>query len=441
MQMEDGGNSRFWYHGWNVVAVCILSQVAANGLTYNALSLFLPGWSAELHTPVSKLQLMTVAVMALVSACLSPFVGTLADRFPARPLFAIGLLGMALFYAAISLVTEAWQIAALYGLLVPLALCLSTAITANALISRWFVRRLGLALGLSAFGIGMAGVVLPPLIASLLPQLGWRMIWRGGALLLAVVVMPIVVWVARDRPRDAEGAHYLNSDGQAARHGRHGSGASQLNWREVLTRRNFWLLIGIYLPIMALYGGCGQNMAPFAASHGLTQQSAGTLIAVLSFSHVVSTLVLGLLSDRFGNRLPFAGLALVVVAGAVVLAFGSGLPVLTVGCALVGLGGGVFTLLAAAIAVEFGAAGVGRAFGLCMAFIPLSALTPWAIARTQENTGSYAPALLGFSALVLMSGFLSLLLRERRSGTQLAEVQLQPATPVLTADAAARARR
>jgi nitrate/nitrite transporter NarK len=143
---------------------------------------------------------------------------------------------------------------------------------------------------------------------------------------------------------------------------------------------------------------------------------------------VVSTLVLGLLSDRFGNRLPFAGLALVVVAGAVVLAFGSGLPVLTVGCALVGLGGGVFTLLAAAIAVEFGAAGVGRAFGLCMAFIPLSALTPWAIARTQENTGSYAPALLGFSALVLMSGFLSLLLRERRSGTQLAEMQL-PATP------------
>jgi MFS family permease len=433
MQMEGSGTSRFWYHGWNVVAVCILSQVAANGLTYNALSLFLPGWSKELHTPVSKLQLVTVAVMALVSAGLSPFVGTLADKYPARPLFALGLLGMAAFYAAISMVTEAWQIAALYGLLVPLALCLSTAIVANALISRWFVRRVGLALGLSAFGIGMAGVVLPPVIATLLPEVGWRMIWRGGALLLAVVVMPIVVWMARDRPTAAEGAHYLHGDGQPARHAGHGAGhgsaANQLGWREVLTRRNFWLLVGIYLPIMALYGGCGQNLAPLAASHGLSQQAAGTLIAVLSFSHVISTLVLGLLSDRFGNRLPFAGLALVVVAGAVTVAFGSGLLVLGVGCALIGFGGGEFTLLAAAIATEFGAAGVGRAFGLCMAFIPLSALTPWAIARTQETTGSYAPALLGFSVLVLGAGFLSLLLRERRSPRQPAQVPMQAATP------------
>jgi len=417
------GNSaalpRAWYHGWNVVAVCILSQVAANGLTYNTFSLFLRDWSAELHTPISRLQL-SVAAMALVSAFLAPVVGALADKYPARRLFTFGLLGMALFYVAISAVTQAWQIVALYGLLVPLALVLSTAVTTNALISRWFVRRLGLAFGLSAFGIGMAGVLLPPLIAALLPTVGWRWIWRGAGVLVAVVVTPLVVLVSRDRPTEAEGAHYLTGDaGAAGAHG-HGHGGaprgSQLTWRDVTARKNFWLLVAIYLPMMALYGGCAQNLAPYAASHGLGSQAGGALLSVLSLSHVIATLVLGLVSDRFGNRLPFAGLAVVMVIGAAVLAFSSSVPAMTVGCVLVGFGGGLFTLLASAIALEFGAAGVGRAFGLCMLFIPVTGLAPFIIAKTQENTGSYAPGLLSLAVPVIIAGMLALLLRERRDG-------------------------
>jgi MFS family permease len=416
-QIADSVRQRGWYHGWNIVAVCVLSQVAANGLTYNAYSLFLRDWSAQLHAPVSQLQL-PIAAMALVAALLSPMVGVLADKFPARRLFGWGLLGIAIFYVAISAVTAPWQLVALYGLLAPLALCLSTAVTANALISRWFVRRLGLALGLSAFGIGMAGVLLPPVIAALLPTAGWRMIWRGGGLVVALLVLPLVVSVIRNRPAGDEGKYYLSGKGKPASHHAHAAAGSQLGWREVAARKNFWLLVAIYLPMMALYGGCAQNLGPYAASHGLSQQTAGVLLSILSFSHVIATLVFGLLSDRFGNRLPFAGLAVVMVIGAAIFTFGTGFPALAVGCTLVGLGGGLFTLLAAAIAVEFGAQAVGRAFGLCMLFIPVTALAPFAIAKTQESTGSYTPALMGLATLVLISGALSLLLRERRGDEQ-----------------------
>jgi len=189
-----------------------------------------------------------------------------------------------------------------------------------------------------------------------------------------------------------------------------------LSWREVARRRNFWLLVALYVPMLALQGGCSQNLGPFTVNHGLGQQTAGTLLSVISFSHVISQLGLGLLADRFGTRLPFLGLAVVTALGAVVLALGSGLPTLIVGCALVGLGGGVFTLLAAAIAVEFGAEAVGRAFGLAMLFVPLTALAPFLVAKTQENTGSYAPALIGMAIVVFATGSLSLLLRERRAG-------------------------
>ena len=412
-----------WYHGWNIVAACIVSQVCANGLTYNSFSLFLRDWSAQLHAPISQLQL-TIFCMVTLSAFLSPWVGALSDKYPARWLFASGLLGMAVFYLAISVTTAAWQLLALYGLLAPVALTLCTAIPCNALISRWFVRRLGLALGLSSFGIGMAGVLLPPLIAAILPAVGWRMIWRGGGLLLAVIITPLVVLVLRNRPTERDGQSYLTGDGRAAKPHAHAAGAGQFSWRAVIARKNFWLLVAIYLPMMGLYGGCAQNLAPFAASHGLGQQSAGVLLSVLSLSHVVGTLVLGLLSDRFGNRLPFAGLAVVMLLGATLLAFGGGLPIISVGSALIGAGGGVFTLLGAATAVEFGAEGFGRAFGLAMLFLPVMALSPFFVARMQESTGSYVPALAVLSALVVMSGALSLLLRERGRGQPTAQAAL-----------------
>lgn len=413
---------RGWYHGWTIVAVCILCQSVANGLTYNALSLFLRPWSLDLHTPISRLTL-GVAIMGTVCAAVSPLVGALADKYPARRLFVCGLLGMALFYVGVGSMTAAWQLLVLYGVVAAPSLVLCTAVVANALISRWFVHRRGLAFGLSAFGIGLAGVMLPQIITPLLPTVGWRMIWWGGAVFIAGVVVPLVLIVVRNRPTEEEGRYYLSGEGAASPHGHAAGGTHQLGWREVLGRKNFWLLVGIYLPIMALNGASLQNIVPYAASHGLSQRSGAALLSLLSLMHVVATLFLGLLSDRFGNRLPFIGLAVLMVAGAALLAVGADMPVIVVGCVLVGMGGGVFTLLAAAIAVEFGAEGVGRAFGLCMFFIPVVTLAPYAIAKTQEITGSYAPAFLGMGILAALSGILSVLLHERRGA---AAVRVEP---------------
>ncbi len=406
---------RGWYHGWNIVAVCILSQAMGNGLTYNALSLFLKGWSQELNTPISHLTL-TVAIMGTVAAVVSPFVGALADKYPARRLLVIGLLGMALFYVLVGSVTASWQLLVLYGVIAAPALTFCTAVVANALISRWFVRRRGLAFGLSAFGIGLAGVILPQIINPLLPLVGWRVIWWGGGAVVAVVVVPIVLAVVRNRPSEEEGRYYLTGEGASAGHHGHGAGGgNQMSWREVIERKNFWLLVGIYLPLVALSGAAVQNIVPYATSHGLSRGTGAGLLSLLSFMHVVATLVLGLLSDRFGNRVPFIGLALLMVLGSLLLALGSDLPIIVVGCFLIGLGSGVFTLLAAAIAVEFGAEGMGRAFGMCMMFVPVITLTPYLIARSQEATGSYTHAFVGGAVCLAISAFLATLYRERRS--------------------------
>jgi MFS family permease len=211
--------ARGWYHGWNVVFATIVSQIAANGLGVNSLSLFLHGWAGDLHSPASKILLAMPALGAAV-AILSPVIGTVADRYPARWLFALGLIGVSIFSLAMSAVTATWQIWVLYGTLFPTSITMCSTVVSNAIVSRWFVRRVGLALGLSATGLGIAGAILPPLIAFAMPAVGWREVWRAAGILTALVVLPFVVWIVRERSMERDGFQYM--DGVAAASHSHG---------------------------------------------------------------------------------------------------------------------------------------------------------------------------------------------------------------------------
>lgn len=432
-----GPRRRGWYYGWNIVAVCVLAQIAANGLPINSMSLFLGSWSADLHTPISNL-LIALLPLAFVTAGASPVIGALADKYPARWLFGAGLAGVAVFCLGISLATATWHIWALYGLLYPVALSLSASVPANAVVSRWFVRRLGLALGITAFGSGISGVVLPPLVAAIIPELGWRAIWRIAAALVAFVVLPLALFLLRDRPAERDGLDYVTGDGAVQAHHGHGHGggaaAGALRSTDILKRRNFWLLVACLVPVIAAYGGCQQLLAPIAASRGFGQGVAGMLLSVFSLSYVISTLLMGVASDRFGNRLPLAVLAAIVAVGTALLGSAASLPVIIVATVLVGFGGGLWTLLPAAVAVEFGAANVGRAFGMLMLFLPINAAVPSIISKVQESTGSYALSLLALGAVCLAGGATVLLMRERRSGHPTAEEREaaieEPVTPI-----------
>ena len=402
-----------WYHGWNIVAVAILSQIAGNGLALNSMSLFLHDWARDLHAPISAL-LVAILPFSVIVSISSPLIGALADRYPARLLIAIGLTGMVAFCLLMSLADATWQVWMLYGILFPISLGLCALATANAVVSRWFVRRIGLALGITALGSAIGGVILPPVIAEVMPAIGWRGVWRAGGFITALVILPLVIWVVRDRPTQREGFHYLSAEGEQSPGGQeHGAeSVKDLRWTDILRRRNFWLLVLCYTPLLGLYGAVQQNIAPIAASRGFGQGTAGTLLAAFSASQVFATLLLGLASDRFGNRLPLASLSVLTTMGAILLAFGSDLPPLFAGVMLVGFTGGIWTLMPAAIAAEFGANGVGRAFGMLMFFLPISAVPPSLMARVQEATGSYAPALIGLSAICLIGGGAVLFMRE-----------------------------
>jgi MFS family permease len=413
---------RGWYYGWNIVAVLILCQIAAQGMPLFAFSMFLHDWSTDLKTPISTIQLV-MTLMTFVGAAGGIGVGALADRFPSRRLLLAGVVGLALFALAIAFMTQPWQLIVLYGFALPLLIALATLIVANPLVSRWFVRRMGLALGLTAAGGGLAGVVVPPLVAAGLPILGWRGVWQIGAAVMGLIVAPLVFFVVRERPTEREGLDYLRGTAGVGAHHAHGHGGKGgMSALQIARRKNFWLLAATYIPIIAAYFGVLYNLAPIAESRGLGAQ-AGLLTAALSFAQIVSTPIMGLLADRFGSRLPFLGLCFVGAGGTALVALGTGFPALLVGAVLVGVVGGLWALLGAAIAVEFGAASAGQAFGMLIAFSPINGVAAFVVARMKEATGSYAPGLLTLVAAIGVAVAAILAWREKRGGHSTPEEQ------------------
>lgn len=399
-----------YYHGWNIIAACILSQLAALGVPINCFSLFVGGWSTQFHTPISALALgMTFFSLGCSIWC--PVVGFLADKYPVRNLMVIALVAMALFHFTIGFVNAGWQIIILYSALLGLLITFSTGVPSQALVARWFVRRRGLAMGLTSFGIAMAGVVFPPIITWLLPQIGWRSTWMLFGVLIGLVVAPIVFMTLRERPGEEEGASYVTPEVYDPE-------AAKLPLKQIFKSRNFWMTILAFTPAQSAMMVLTVSLAPIVMSRGYGLSIAGVLLSVVSISALASKLGMGVLSDRFGNRLPLALVTFFCAAGCVLLAVGHDLVSLFAAIILIGLGQGAWTILAAATAAEFGPRGFGRAFGFISMLTPVATIAAPIVAWLYEHHVSYSISLVGLAGFALMGLVAALFMKERPAGAE-----------------------
>jgi len=110
----------------------------------------------------------------MLACCIVAIAGGWAlDRFGPRP---VGL-SMALFCFAgffiTSIAQNRWNLLWAYGLFLSLGTGPIYTVV-NSTVSRWFVKRRGLALGITSSGGGAGAIVVPPIATYLILQNGWR---------------------------------------------------------------------------------------------------------------------------------------------------------------------------------------------------------------------------------------------------------------------------
>ena len=358
---------------------------------------------------------MTVVVaMQLTSGALAPIAGRLIDQFSLRWLIVGGACCCAL---ALALAARAQSIAALtliYASLFGVGSLLCGPLAAQTLAARWFNARRGTAIGLSAVGTSLGGMLIPPLVGMLLAGEDWRTVHDYLALLTLLAILPPVLILVRDSPMAAGVAP--EPAGPETRLAPDGRGWTV---REILSSRDFRLIAIAVTPVVTATGAMQQNLAPFAADQLIPADTVATLIAVLAGVMILGKIFFGVLSDRGSQTLLLGFSVTCVYLSLGLMLLNPHLVLMYVIVAVLGFGmGGFLPLLGAIVARRFGPVAFGSVMGLLGPFVTLGAVGPLLAGYLRDVTGGYDAAVLTLMGLMVVSVIALPLLaaQEHRSG-------------------------
>lgn len=406
------------YYGW------LIALVSALGLA-SCVAIFIPATIGLLIAPLAaefkwtaKEIFLAPTFATTATILIAPFMGAIIDRFGPRRVIAISFVIEALIMASFRYLDDSlWLFYARYAGFALLASG-TTHVAFTALVSRWFDRKRGLALGITLAGFGLGGVFWSFVAQALFERLGWRDAFPAMALIIVLVTLPIMLLALRNSPRSIG----LNVDGDAdpaandATAGRGGAKAELaaigMSLREAARTHHYWVMVGAFCLIGLSVQSVMLHMVPYLTARGESRQTAVAIQASLWAVLVVGRVSTGWLMDRFfAPRVGFAFLLLPIV-GVALLASGASGTVALLSAMMVGL--------AAGAEVDVVAYLTGRYFGLkhygaiyatyFSAFAFGSGVGPPLTAWAVERFGGYGPVLWSISGVMALAAALLLTL-------------------------------
>ncbi|MFT4231373.1 MAG: MFS transporter [Leucobacter sp.] len=249
-----------------------------------------------------------VSLNLLLYGLFSPFAAGLMERFGIRRVAASALVAVAIGSGLSVLVQQAWQLWLLWGVVIGAATGAMSMPFVSMISGRWFAARRGLVSGLLTAANAAGQLVFLPVLASLAGRYGWR----APSLVIAaaaLVAVPVVLLMLRDRPRDVGLLPYgapMDPAPAARRHGASPRSAVAITFnalRDAARAPVFWLLAGSFAICGASTNGLiGTHFVPAAHDHGMPATAAAGLLALVGIFDVLGTVCSGWLTDRVDPR-------------------------------------------------------------------------------------------------------------------------------------------
>ena len=386
------GRLRGIYPGWWIVFATASGQLIQGGFVFWSIGLYTATFEDVFGAPRAQINLIETC-LTVATNLLSPLAGILIDRWSIRHLMMIGMVAMGLGLLILSQAGTLLHVWVVWASLIPLGVLLIGAIPGAALVSRWFIRRRGLALGLTATGSSMGGFLVPPLMTWLFLEWDWRTgLMVGGC--ICFMVIPIFYWLLRNEPADLGLSGEPDAPASAADSGdipAFSADAKDWGIPDLLRSQIFWLQMVVSGTLLAVTLGMLANLSLHAKDLGVTGQSTALLysiIAVCSFSGKALT---GHLMDRLGIQRCGYLICGFLSSGLLILLLVQDYSGLVAGAFVMGLGyGGVVPIWTNMPARAFGAGSVGRALGVMNPLhIPITATSAPLAGYISDTTGSY----------------------------------------------------
>jgi predicted MFS family arabinose efflux permease len=380
--------------GWWVVATAATGLFWGAPITVFSFSVFFKPLMHDFHVGRAAISL-AFTLGGLAAAISAPLAGWLTDRCGARKVIlpATVMFGSTLLLAKV-LSASIGQFYVLY-LLLGLLVNGVGPVPYSYVISHWFDRRRGLALGLTMFGIGSGAMVIPVAAQMLIAKFGWRSTYALFGCAVLLISLPIVAVFLKENPADwgllPDGAEPRSAPALEP------AGSPGRSLGEVWQTQTFWLMVCPFFLAGASVHGCAVHLVALLSDRGMSMQTAALGSSILGAAVLIGRAGTGFLLDHvFAPCLAavcFAGVA----AGIALLRIGNSTAICFVGAFLVGLGlGAEVDMIAFLVSRYFGLRFFGQIYGFAFAAFALAgALGPVAMGAGFDFTGSYTAPLAG----------------------------------------------
>jgi MFS family permease len=357
------------------------------------------GWSRTQVTSGNALSKL------LVGPLFGFMAGWIVDRFGPRRLMMAGILMAGIALIGLAHMTSLWMFYFFY-LLNALGYVCGGPLPNQVLLSRWFDKARGKAMGFAYLGIGIGGYLVLKLSPRLVDAFGWRGALQVLGILIVALALPLAYFV-RDEPPAAANAVPAKPGAPRPQVAPMGG---------IFRNPAFYLLAFGSMCSIGAVGGTNQHLKLFLSLDlSFSQTAAASIASTVLACSIAGRLLMGWLADRIPRKhvmLLIYGL----IAGSIPLLFLAQSQAALYAFAVVfGLGlGGEYMIIPLMAAELFGVKVLGRLLGVILTADGVAEATfPMLVGRLRDVTGSYRT---GFFLLIVvaLAGTLAIAFLPRR---------------------------
>ena len=312
------------------------------------------------------------------------FAGWIVDRFGPRRLMLVGIAMAGVALIGLGNMNALWMFYFFY-LLNALGYVCAGPLPNQVLLTRWFDKSRGKAMGFAYLGIGIGGFLVFQISKVLVPAVGWHKALTILGVLIIVIASPLVFFIK-------ESPNPVASSVKAA------TPTTPMTW--AFKSPLFYLLaIGSMCSIGAV-GGANQHLKLFMTLDlRFTDGQAANVASLVLISSLIGRLLMGWLADHLPKKYVMMIIYLLVAGGISLLFFAKTPGVIYLFAIVFGIGlGGDYMIIPLMAAELFGVKIMGRLMGIVLTADGVAeALAPLLVARLRDKTSSYV---IGFTVLV-----------------------------------------
>ncbi|HEY7502382.1 MAG TPA: MFS transporter [Vicinamibacterales bacterium] len=382
--------------GWtNVVVAAIVMLATLPGRT-QGLGLITEPLLSDLH--LDRIVYANINLWAtLIGAAICLPIGRVLDRFGLKWTTASLALLLAIVVWRMSALTGG--IAALFVLVLMTRAIGQSALSVASItaVGKSFDRNVGFAMGVYSVLLSVLFAAAFVAIGAVVTASGWRTAWMRIAVALAIAVAPIVALFLREPVTTPAAGTRAIDDAQTP--------SANLSLPAALRTPAFWVFAGATSLFGLVSSGLGLFNEAVLAERGFDQRTFHQFLAASALLALVGQFACGWMTTRWPMQRLLGTAMFVYAAALAILPSIATLPQLWTFAALIGVSGGMVTVIFFAIWRRFGPAHLGRIQGAAqMLTVLASAIGPLLFATCAEWTGSYAPILYTLAPFVLVIG-------------------------------------